>query len=238
MRVEFQHVDLTLGNRPILRDLSLIVEQGESLVLLGASGSGKTTALRLVNGLLFPDRGAVLVDGRPTTSWDLIDLRRKIGYVIQENGLFPHMTVARNVGIVPSLLGWPADTVDARTNALLDEVQLTSNEYRDRYPHQLSGGQRQRVGVARALAADPGLLLLDEPFGALDPLIRVDLQRQFEDLRSRYQKTSILVTHDVREALRLGSHIGLIDAGQLVAFAPVEDFQKLPDPRVRAFLNT
>ncbi len=186
--VEFRNAGLRIGGRVILEDLCLRVEPGETLVLLGRSGSGKTTALKMVNGMIFPTSGEVLVDGRPTTEWDLIALRRGIGYVIQEVGLFPHFTVGENVGLVPRLEKWPPERIAARTKELLEQVGLAPSEFLTRYPRQLSGGQRQRVGVARALAADPRLLLFDEPFGALDPVTRLDLQNQFLRLREHFAR--------------------------------------------------
>jgi osmoprotectant transport system ATP-binding protein len=236
VNVEFQDVSFGRGDRIVLRDASFELRAGETLVLLGASGSGKTTALKLVNGLLLPAAGEVLVDGKPTTAWDRIALRRKIGYVIQEGGVFPHMTVAENVGIVPRLLEWPEARIRERVEFLLGEVQLPAAEFASRYPRELSGGQRQRVGVARALAADPGLLLFDEPFGALDPVTRLGLQRQFLALRERYRTTALFVTHDIGEALRLGTRVGLLDNGRLEALATVSEFRKLDHPMVRAFM--
>jgi len=236
--VEFRGVGYgvrqSAGLLQILRDLSFTVEPGETLVLLGRSGSGKTTALKLVNRLLDP--GAVLVEGRATSEWDAIRLRRRIGYVIQETGLFPHFTVAENVGLVPRLEGWPADRIRARVDELLERMDLRPAEYRGRYPRELSGGQRQRVGVARALAADPPLLLFDEPFAALDPVTRFDLQRQFLAWRRTFQKTSIFVTHDVREALMLATRIGLMHGGRLEMLAPPEEFLKAANEEARAFL--
>jgi osmoprotectant transport system ATP-binding protein len=235
--VEFRQVGFRIGSNLILENLSFTIEAGETLVLLGPSGSGKTTALKMVNGLVLPTTGEVLVDGRPTTAWDLIALRRSIGYVIQEVGLFPHFTIGRNVGLVPYLEGWPAERIAARTKELLEQVGLDPAEYLDRRPRQLSGGQRQRVGVARALAADPRLLLFDEPFGALDPVTRLELQDQFLELRNRLHKTSIFVTHDVREALRLGTRIALLDRGRLEILATPEEFLKAEEPQTRAFLK-
>jgi osmoprotectant transport system ATP-binding protein len=234
--VEFCNAGFCVDGRVILEEVSFRIEPGETLVLLGLSGAGKTTALKMVNGLLFPTSGEVLVEGRPTTAWDLIRLRRGIGYVIQDVGLFPHRTVAENVGLVPRLEGWPPERIAARTNELLEQVGLAPAEFLTRYPRQLSGGQRQRVGVARALAADPRLLLFDEPFGALDPVTRLDLQNQFLALRDRLHKTSIFVTHDVREALRLGSRIALFDRGRLETLATPDEFLKAPGPQTCAFL--
>jgi osmoprotectant transport system ATP-binding protein len=234
--VEFRDVSYEIAGRPILRELSLNVEAGETLVLLGRSGSGKTTALKMINGMLFPTQGQVLVDGRATTDWDPIQLRRRIGYVIQEVGLFPHFTVGDNVGLVPKLEGWSALDIETRVNLLLDRVGMPPTEFRSRYPRQLSGGQRQRVAVARALAADPPVLLFDEPFGALDPVMRLELQRQFLALRQDFQKTSIFVTHDVREALLLGSKIALLSEGRLEVLALPQEFRQAHSDEARAFL--
>lgn len=231
MEVEFRNVSWR-----VLRNLSFRLERGETLVLVGASGSGKTSALKMVNALLYPSQGEVLVDGRPTTAWDAIALRRRIGYAIQETGLLPHMTVAENVGLVPRLSGWPRDKIAERVRRLLEEVQLPFAEFAGRRPRELSGGERQRVGVARALAAEPGLLLFDEPFGALDPLTRLELQRQFLALRQRYRITALFVTHDITEALRLGTRIGLLAGGRLEALAPPAEFRRLDNPRVQALL--
>src|SRR5438309_5425408 len=208
--VSFRNVSCRLGGKDVLRGLSLDVEAGETLVLLGRSGSGKTTALKMVNALLLPSAGEVWVEGTPTVAWDAIRLRRRIGYVIQEAGLFPHFTVEQNVGLVPRLEGWPAERIRARVHTLLEQVELPPAQFAARYPRDLSGGQRQRVGVARALAADPPLLLFDEPFGALDPVTRVELQRQFLALRREIGKTAIFVNYDVRVVLRLGTLIVLI----------------------------
>ena len=233
--VSFQQVSARIGQKDILYDLSFDVEAGETLVLLGRSGSGKTTALKMVNGLLLPSAGVVSIEGVPTTAWDLIRLRRRIGYVIQDAGLFPHFTVAANVGLVPRLGGWPAHDIDARVESLLIQVGLPPEQFLMRYPRELSGGQRQRVGVARALAADPPLLLLDEPFGALDPVTRVELQQQFLNLRDTLGKTALLVTHDVREALLLGTRIGVLHNGRLVFLGRRSEFLKASDQEVRAF---
>src|SRR5690349_3716566 len=238
--VQFHNVNFTLPNAaaPIISDLNLSVARGETLVLLGESGCGKTTTLKLVNRLLVPTSGEVVVEGKSTTEWDPTQLRRRIGYVIQEGGLFPHFTIARNVALVPNLLGWDQARVASRTEELLGLVGLEPRIYTDRFPRELSGGQRQRAGVARALAADPPLLLLDEPFGALDPLTRASLQREFAELARRLGKTAILVTHDVREALLLGTRIGLMHRGHLLLVETPEHFLKSDNPQARAYLDT
>lgn len=233
--VSFRQVSARIGQKDILSDLSFDVEAGETLVLLGRSGSGKTTALKMVNGLLLPSAGEVSIEGVPTTAWDLIRLRRRIGYVIQDAGLFPHFTVAANVGLVPRLEGWQLRDIDTRIEDLLTQIGLPPAQFSTRYPRELSGGQRQRVGVARALAADPPLLLLDEPFGALDPITRVELQQQFLNLRDKLGKTALLVTHDVREALLLGTRIGVLHHGRLVFLGGRSEFLKAHEKEVRAF---
>ncbi len=237
--VEFRDVSYAInGGHPIIDRLNLQVMQGETLVLLGESGCGKTTTLRLVNRLLSPTTGDVLVEGKATTNWDVIQLRRRTGYVIQEAGLFPHFTVAENVALVPSLEKWDHDRIAARTKELLSLVGLEPAQFSDRYPRELSGGQKQRVGVARALAADPPLLLMDEPFGALDPLTRASLQKEFAELKSRLGKTVIFVTHDVREALQLGTRIALMDAGRIVLLESPEGFVKSQNELAKAYLET
>ncbi len=236
--VEFRHVGFCPNGRAaVLRDLNLQVKWGETLVLLGRSGSGKTTSLKLINRLLDPTEGEVLVEGTATTAWDPIRLRRRIGYVIQEVGLFPHFTVERNVGLVPELEGWEPERIRARARELLEWVGLRPEEFARRRPHELSGGQRQRVGVARALAADPPILLMDEPFGALDPVTRAEMQREFRELKARLNRTIVFVTHDVREALLLGSRIALIADGRLAALHPAKEFTHAPEPEARAFLG-
>ncbi len=234
--VEYRDVTYSIGGKTVLDHFNLKVEAGETLVLLGRSGSGKTTALKMVNGLILPSSGRVIVNGKATTEWDLIQLRRSIGYVIQEVGLFPHYTVTQNIGLVPKLDRWEPARIEARTRELLERTGLNPGEFAARYPRELSGGQRQRVGVARALAADPKLLLFDEPFGALDPVTRLDLQKQFRELREALGKTSIFVTHDVREALYLGSRIALLHEGKLDQLAAPEEFRKSRSSEAKAFL--
>ncbi len=234
--VEFREASYRIGTREILRRLTLAIEAGETLVLLGRSGSGKTTALKMVNGLLLPSGGEVLVDGKSTSAWDPVRLKRRIGYVIQEIGLFPHYTVAENVGLVPRLEGWEAPRIRTRVHALLGQVGLDPDQFGARYPRQLSGGQRQRVGVARALAADPSVLLFDEPFGAVDPVTRLDLQKQFLALRKELGKTAIFVTHDVREALMLATRIALLRDGVLELVVTPAEFQEARGHEARAFL--
>jgi osmoprotectant transport system ATP-binding protein len=234
--VEFRAASYRIGTRDILKNLSLEIQPGETLVLLGRSGSGKTTALRMVNGLILPKSGEVLVDGKPTASWDPVRLKRRIGYVIQEIGLFPHYTIGQNVGLVPKLEGWEEGRIHERVGLLLSQVGLDPDQFAPRYPRQLSGGQRQRVGVARALAADPSVLLFDEPFGAVDPVTRLELQKQFLALRRELGKTSVFVTHDVREALMLASRIALLHDGSLQVVATPQEFLRSEDTEARAFL--
>ena len=223
--------------RDLVRDVSFAVAPGKTLVLLGRSGAGKTTILRLLNRLLEPTSGEVRVDGEPTAGLDPTRLRRRIGYVIQEIGLFPHFTVERNVGLLPALERWPADRAAARVREMLALVGLDAAVFARRYPHELSGGQRQRVGVARALAADPPLLLLDEPFGALDPVTRAEIQREFRALAERLGKAVVFVTHDVREGLLLGTRIGVLVAGRLVFLGTPDEFRRSEHPEAIAFLG-
>jgi osmoprotectant transport system ATP-binding protein len=213
-----------------LDGVSFSVDEGRVLVLLGTSGSGKTTALKTINGLVTPDGGEVFVLGREVRAWDPIALRRSIGYVIQEAGLLPHLTVAENVELVPRLLGWPAERRQARARDLLVMVGLPPDRFGPALPAQLSGGERQRVGLARALGADPALLLMDEPFGALDPLTRRRLQDEFHDLQQRLGKTVVLVTHDVPEALRLADEVAVMDLGRIAQRGTPESVRDHPQP--------
>jgi len=236
--VEFREVSYGIaGGVRILDAFSLAVAAGEVLALVGASGAGKTTVLRLVNRLLVPDRGEVRVQGKDTRQWDPIRLRRSVGYVIQEVGLFPHLTVGDNVAVVPRLERWPDATVRARVRELLQLVALPPDTYTDRWPDELSGGQRQRVGVARALAVDPPVLLMDEPFGALDPVTRRQLQQEFRRIQARVRKSVILVTHDMAEAMTLGDRIGVMDEGRLIWSGTAQEIFACEDARVRQLLE-
>ena len=236
--LDIRDLSCSLGGRSILRDVSLQVQPGETIALLGRSGSGKTTLLKTVNGLVPLTSGSIHFEGRAAADWNPIDLRRRMGYIIQDDGLFPHWTVEANVALVPSLQKWSAERIAARVAELLDAVGLPPSEFRARYPRSLSGGQRQRVGIARALAADPPLLLCDEPFAALDPITRLDLQRLFLDLRNRVRKTALFVTHDIREAMLVGTRIALLHEGALELLATPQEFRGAGTPEARAFLAT
>jgi len=231
-------VGYTVGDTVILARLNLEVYEGEILVLLGESGCGKTTTLKLINRLIEPTVGEVLVEGRSTAEWNPIELRRHIGYVLQEGGLFPHFTVAENVALVLRLLNWDEAKKRERTNDMLDLVGLKPDKFADRFPHELSGGQRQRVGVARALAADPQIVLLDEPFGALDAITRTNLQKEFVRLVRDLGKTAVFVTHDLHEAMLLGSRIALMDKGKIVLLGTPEEFRRSELPLAKAYLET
>lgn len=237
--IVFEHVCKTFpGGVEAVRDLSLEVAEGETLVLLGTSGSGKTTTLKMVNRLIEPTGGRILVNATDIMDQDPVGLRRGIGYAIQRIGLFPHMTVGENIGVVPALLDWPREQIAERVDTLLAMVGLEPEQFRDRYPVQLSGGQRQRVGVARALAADPPIVLMDEPFGALDPITREHLQDEFLELESEIEKTILFVTHDVFEAVKIADRIALLDAGRLQQLAsPAELVEKPANEFVARFLG-
>ena len=218
--IEWQAVSKSFGAVPAVKELSLAIAPGEFVVLIGASGSGQSTLLRMANRLVDPDQGRVLFKGQDTRALRAEDLRRRMGYAIQSIGLFAHWTVARNIATVPELLGWPAARIAARVDELLALFDLAPGQYRGRYPQQLSGGQQQRVGVARALAADPEVLLMDEPFGALDPVTRQALQGELARIHRASGKTIVLVTHDIDEALRLATRIVLLDRGRIVQAGP------------------
>lgn len=235
--IEFRQVTYQRDRRALVSDLSFSIFAGETIVLLGRSGCGKTTTLRLINYLLTPTRGEVWVAGRSTKLWNPIQLRRRIGYVIQEIGLFPHLSVAQNIAVVPKLEKWNPQQIQTRVNELLSLVGLDPDRYRNRYPHELSGGQRQRVGVARALAINPPILLMDEPFGALDPVTRWEIQQEFQQLQQRLNRTVVFVTHDIHEAFALGSRIGLMQAGKLVELKTPAEFLQSSHPEAQAFLQ-
>lgn len=236
--VEFRAVNYAVNDTQILFDVNLEIEKGEILILLGESGCGKTTTLKLINRLIEPTRGEVLVEGKATTDWDAIKLRRRIGYVLQEGGLFPHFTIAENVALVPNLEKHETEKTNAKVSELLTLVGLNPQKFENRFPHELSGGQRQRVGVARALAADSDLLLLDEPFGALDAITRVKLQKEFARIVKDLNKTAVFVTHDLHEAFILGTRICLMDKGKIVLLETPENFKKSDLPLVREYLET
>jgi osmoprotectant transport system ATP-binding protein len=235
--IEFDSVRYETNGRALLAGFNLRVRRSETIVFLGRSGAGKTTALKLINALLTPTAGEVRVEDRPTTSWNPIQLRRRIGYAIQDVGLLPHMNVARNIALVPRLEKWKSDRIATRVDELMLLVGLPAREFHNRYPHQLSGGQRQRVGLARALAADPPILLMDEPFGALDPLTRAEMQQEFRDLQRRLHKTVVFVTHDVREALMLADRIALLEDGRLLGLYSPSEFVHSRDPIASAYVD-
>jgi osmoprotectant transport system ATP-binding protein len=237
--VEFDRVEFGYARcPPMLRGVTFSVRRGEVLAVVGRSGAGKSTLLKLVNRLLLPSSGHVRVEGRDTREWNGIHLRRRIGYVLQDVGLFPHMTIEENVGLVPRLERWPDDRIRSRVRELMDIVGLSPSTYAGRRPHELSGGQRQRLGVARALAVDPPILLMDEPFGSLDPVTRMELRREFVRIREAIGTTVILVTHDMAEAFALGHRIAVIDAGQMIACDTPARVALSRDDRVRLLVET
>lgn len=235
--IELRGVTLDLGGgRELVHGLNLSVRRGETLVLLGRSGSGKTTTLKLINRLRTATAGEIQVEGKALREWDVVRLRRRIGYVIQEAGLFPHFSVERNIGLVPRIENWPEDRIAQRVQELMALVGLDP-QLASRYPRELSGGQRQRVGVARALAVDPPVLLMDEPFGALDPITRAELQREFFALQKRLRKTVVFVTHDLREALMLASRIALMETGRLISIQTPAEFLHSPEPLAASYVG-
>ena len=236
--IEFRSVQFAVNGTRILSQLDLAISKGEVFVLLGRSGSGKTTTLKLINRLLVPSAGEVLVEGRNTKTWDPIALRRGIGYAVQEVGLFPHYTVEKNVALIPRAESWEAQRINNRVEEVLKLVGLPRDEFGRRYPNELSGGQRQRVGLARALAVNPPILLMDEPFGALDPITRSEMQREFLDLRKRLGTTVVFVTHDVGEALLLADRIALFEAGRVIGIFTAKEFRASQDARVRPYLES
>ena len=234
--IAFRDVHFSRGAQPILRGFSLDIAAGDTLALVGRSGAGKSTILRLINRLLVPDSGAVLIEARDTREWNPFELRRRAGYVMQEVGLFPHLTIGENIATVPRLLGWDDSRVQQRVAELLELVGLSAHGYSSRRPDQLSGGQRQRVGVARALAADPPILLMDEPFGALDPVTRAEMHREFRRIQERVRKTVVLVTHDMAEAFALATEVGVLSEGVLAVIGEPATVARSTDARVRPLL--
>ena len=235
--IEFDQVCFSRPEGRVLDGVSLSITAGQVAALVGRSGAGKTTILKLINRLLLPDSGSVRVEGRDTRAWDPIELRRRVGYVLQDVGLFPHMSIADNVAVVPRLTGWDAARSRSRADELLELVGLSADTFRDRWPDELSGGQRQRVGVARALAVDPPALLMDEPFGALDPLTRADLHAEFRRIQQRVRTTVVIVTHDMGEAFALADRIGVLEAGRVVAFDTPQAIASSHDAQVRRLLD-
>jgi osmoprotectant transport system ATP-binding protein len=235
--IRFDGVHAVRGSVPVLRGFSLDIAPGETIALVGRSGAGKSTILKLINRLLEPTAGEVLVEGRSSASWNPFELRRRVGYMMQEVGLFPHMSIARNIAVVPRLLGWDERRIQSRVEELLTLVGLQPADYSGRRPDELSGGQRQRVGVARALAADPPILLMDEPFGALDPVTRAEMHREFRRIQARLRKTVVLVTHDMAEAFALASRVGVLADGVLAAIDVPSAIARSRDDRVRPLLE-
>jgi osmoprotectant transport system ATP-binding protein len=239
--IELQHLTKRFAGSGVaaVDDVTLFIGEGEICVLIGPSGCGKTTTMRMINRLIEPDSGTIRIGGRDVTGSDPVQLRRSVGYVIQQVGLFPHMTIAQNVATVPQLLGWEAPRIARRVDELLARVDMEPARYRDRYPRELSGGQKQRVGVARALAADPPVMLMDEPFGALDPVTRASLQDELLRLLRELTKTIVFVTHDIDEALKMGTRIAILRAGRLVQFDRPEAILAHPaDAFVDAFVGS
>jgi osmoprotectant transport system ATP-binding protein len=237
-KIQFRSAGYSVDSTVILNGITLDVCEGDTVILLGESGCGKTTTLKLINRLIEPTEGVVLVEGKPTTDWNVIELRRRIGYVLQEAGLMPHFSVADNIGLVPTLLSWDDARRTNRIVEMMELVGLPHAKFADRFPHELSGGQRQRVGVARALAADPDIVLLDEPFGALDAITRTRLQKEFAELVRSLGKTAVFVTHDLHEAMLLGTKIALMEKGEIVLTGTPEDFERSDLPLAKQYLET
>lgn len=236
--IEFQKVDKYYANKRVIEQLDFTIQENMITVIIGASGSGKSTTLRMVNRLEPHDAGKILFQGEEIASFKPEDLRRRMGYAIQSNGLFPHWTVAENIATVPRLLKWSADKIAARVDELLEMLSLNPVDYRNRMPHQLSGGQQQRVGIARAMAANPEILLMDEPFGALDPITRATIQHELKQIQARYKKTILVITHDIKEALYLADHLVLMDAGKIVQQgSPMAILHKPANDYVRGFVG-
>ena len=238
--IQFAHVSKVYGNKTVVNDIDLTIKTGEFITILGTSGSGKTTMLKMINKLIEPTSGKILFAGQDIEQMDSVSLRRQIGYVVQEIGLFPHMTIAENIATVPKLLSWDKDRIENRVGELLDLVQLPRDDYGKRYPSELSGGQQQRIGVARALAADPNVMLFDEPFGAIDAITRHDLQEELQMIHQTLnQKTFVLITHDIYEAFKLGTRVVIMDKGKICQFDTPENIIKQPGNEfVRKLITT
>ncbi len=227
--IQFDHVSKVYGDKTVVNDIELSIENGEFITILGTSGSGKTTMLKMINKLIEPTSGKIFFAGQDIEQMDSVSLRRQIGYVVQQIGLFPHMTVAENIATVPKLLGWDKQRIEKRVEELLDLVQLPAADYGKRYPSELSGGQQQRIGVARALAADPDVMLFDEPFGAIDAITRNDLQEELQSIHQKlHQKTFVFITHDIYEAFKLGTRVVIMDEGKICQFDTPENIIKNP----------
>lgn len=238
--IRFKHISKSYGSKTVIKDLSLNIAAGQFVTMLGTSGSGKTTLLKMVNRLVEPDSGTIEVHKQDVKSRDLIELRKNIGYVVQQIGLFPHVTVEKNIATVPELQGWEEEKIKARVVELMELVNLPYEDYGHRFPKQLSGGQQQRIGVARALAANPNIMLLDEPFGAVDAITRKDLQNQIKKIHSDLaEKTFLFVTHDINEAFLLGDKVVIMDEGKILQYDTPQNIVRNPgSPFVKNLLET
>lgn len=235
-KIKFRNINKSFGDKEIIKDLSFDIEEGQFITILGSSGSGKTTTLKMVNRLIEPNNGQIEINDKEIKDYDLIELRRKIGYVVQQIGLFPHITIEKNIATVPELLGWEPEKIKERVTELMDLIQLPYSEYANRYPKQLSGGQQQRIGVARALAANPQIMLLDEPFGSVDAITRKELQSQIKAIHAELDsKTFLFVTHDINEAFLLGDRVMIMDKGRIEQYDTPQNIIKNPKG---AFVNS
>jgi osmoprotectant transport system ATP-binding protein len=235
--IQLKNLSKSFGKHSVIQDFSLEIKKGETQVLLGLSGSGKTTVLKLINGLLQADAGSILFENKTLQDQDILEARRRMGYVIQQSGLFPHYTVFQNIAVVPRLLKWSQEKTMVRAKTLLEKLNLQPQDYLNKYPSELSGGEAQRVSVARALAANPPVLLMDEPFGALDPITRVSIRKQFLELDELVEKTIVLVTHDVQEAFAMGDKIALMDQGKIVQNGSPQELLNKPTPFTQSFIG-
>lgn len=235
-KIKFRNINKSFGDKEIIKDLSFDIEEGQFITILGSSGSGKTTTLKMVNRLIEPNSGQIEINEKEIKEYDLIELRRQIGYVVQQIGLFPHITIEKNIATVPELLGWEPEKIKERVTELMALIQLPYSEYAHRYPKQLSGGQQQRIGVARALAANPQIMLLDEPFGSVDAITRKELQSQIKAIHAELDsKTFLFVTHDINEAFLLGDRVMIMDKGRIEQYDTPQNIIKNPKG---AFVNS